>query len=145
MDLRQSSNQNQYKVTQIRVSGEGYGKNKQISMKQEAWEHWTPAGEKPKPGAVRCKSYLLSPAPHPAKGLWGLWWGEQLAGVEEGRKTLGWGFPLLNKPLITHKQKQKMLSLPRGKCTLGNAVFWLRIKRDEYLFPLMEARTLSYI
>ena len=42
---------------------------------------------------------------------------------------------------FSQKQKQKLLSLHRGRCIFGNAVFYVRMKRDEYLFPLLEAHT----
>jgi len=35
-------------------------RKKEIFMKQEAQEFWTPAGEKPKPGAARWGSAFLS-------------------------------------------------------------------------------------
>ena len=110
-------------------------------MKQEAQEFWTPAGEKPKPGAARWGSAFLSLSSLPRA------YGDYREGGagsrgRGGRKTFSLGIPPPpNKPLITQKQKQKLLSLHRGRCILGNAVFYVRMKRDEYLFPLLEAHT----
>ena len=113
-------------------------------MKQEAQEFWTPAGEKPKSGAARWGSAFLSLSSLPR--AYGDYEGRGVGGTgtrgRGGRKTFSLGIPPPpNKPLITQKQKQKLLSLHRRRCILGNAVFYVRMKRDEYLFPLLEAHT----